>query len=96
VDVELGGRVGVDGTPAVFLNGRRVRTPSLGALEALLKLRSDMLRTMASECASRATLSATHTGLDGRWPKQHNGNQQLTAGGQGCLTISPLSFDIAG
>jgi protein-disulfide isomerase len=36
-DIELGRRLGVDGTPAVFLNGRRVRVFSLPVLKMLVR-----------------------------------------------------------
>ena len=35
-DIELGSRLGIDATPAVFLNGRRVRNLSMKALEFLI------------------------------------------------------------
>jgi protein-disulfide isomerase/uncharacterized membrane protein len=35
-DIELGHRLGVDGTPAIFINGRRVRKLNLAALEAVI------------------------------------------------------------
>ncbi len=36
-DIELGARLGVDATPSVFLNGRRVRDISGRALELLIR-----------------------------------------------------------
>ena len=36
-DVLLGMRIGVDGTPSVFLNGRKVKNPTVNVLETLIK-----------------------------------------------------------
>jgi protein-disulfide isomerase len=36
-DAELGARLGVQGTPTVFLNGRRIKNPTLAVLEVLIK-----------------------------------------------------------
>jgi protein-disulfide isomerase len=46
LDIELGSRLGIPGTPAVFLNGRLVRSVSVEALEILI--RSDLEQQVAA------------------------------------------------
>lgn len=43
-DVQLGMHLGVDGTPTVFLNGRKIKNPTVNVLETLIK---DVVRESA-------------------------------------------------
>jgi protein-disulfide isomerase len=43
-DAKLGMRLGIDGTPAVFLDGRRVKNPTLVVLETLIRKELEMAR----------------------------------------------------